>query len=308
MSSSPSPSPSSSYSFFSDFNNNSILNYTTNDGDNNNNYDDNDENDPIPGYIWAAFAIILLMIIICLIGSLIATIQSLRKRLQNNNNNPHNNPYFDESTMISINSIYSNNSPLRINDDEFTSSASSTIQSPSSLHRYSSNHHLMIDGIIPISEIRNWKQIEKGSFGIIYEATWRGTRIAVKKLPTTLNEKALKEFYQEAALMRSLRHPNILQYLGIAHYDKEISICMEFMDRGSLYRLLHQRNSEFTRSKIKSIAFDAAKGMNYLHQRFPPIIHRDLKSHNLLVRFFFFSLFIINQYFYTSIFSQTHYW
>lgn len=140
---------------------------------------------------------------------------------------------------------------------------------------------------IPIHEIKNLRQIEKGSFGVIYEATWRGTIIAVKKLPQNMNQKLLKEFYSEAALMRSLRHPNILQYLGIANSGGEISICMEFMARGSLYRLLHT-NSDFSRSKIKSICLDTAKGMNYLHQHRPPIIHRDLKSHNLLVCYFKF--------------------
>jgi serine/threonine-protein kinase CTR1 len=67
---------------------------------------------------------------------------------------------------------------------------------------------------------------------VIYKASWRGTTIAVKKLPSNMSSKFLREFYQEAALMRSLRHPNILQYLGIATSAGEISICMEYMSQG----------------------------------------------------------------------------
>ena len=69
--------------------------------------------------------------------------------------------------------------------------------------------------LIPMRELKKLKQIEKGSFGTIYKATWHGTKIAVKKLSSTMSSQLLKEFYEEAALMRELRHPNILQYLGI---------------------------------------------------------------------------------------------
>lgn len=150
----------------------------------------------------------------------------------------------------------------------------------------SSSEHLLEEGanMIPIRELKNFKLLEKGSFGVIYQAQWRGTVIAVKKLPSAeMTEKQLREFYQEAALMRSLRHPNILQYLGIANAGGEICICMEYMPRGSLYRLLHSDNSAFRSRRIRAVCLDTARGMNYLHQQQPPIIHRDLKSHNLLV-------------------------
>ena len=55
------------------------------------------------------------------------------------------------------------------------------------------------------------------------------------------------------------------------------------MPLGSLYRILHKPKSSFSKKKVKSICLDCARGMNYLHQQSPPIIHRDLKSHNLLV-------------------------
>ena len=136
---------------------------------------------------------------------------------------------------------------------------------------------------IPLKEIKDLVQIEKGSFGVIYEAKWRGTKIAVKKLPSAMNDKLMKEFYQEAALMRALRHPNILQYLGVAQSGSDVCICMEFMSNGSLYRLLHRPDSSYSRRRIKAICMDTVRGMNYLHQQSPPIVHRDLKSHNLLV-------------------------
>ncbi|KAK8708745.1 hypothetical protein V6N13_059782 [Hibiscus sabdariffa] len=55
--------------------------------------------------------------------------------------------------------------------------------------------------------------------------------------------------------------------------------------RGSLYRLLHKPGAreELDDRRRLSMAYDVANGMNYLHRRSPPIVHRDLKSPNLLV-------------------------
>lgn len=55
--------------------------------------------------------------------------------------------------------------------------------------------------------------------------------------------------------------------------------------RGSLYRILHRPNSAqvLDERKRMRMALDVAKGMNYLHRSSPPIVHRDLKSPNLLV-------------------------
>ena len=54
-------------------------------------------------------------------------------------------------------------------------------------------------------------------------------------------------------------------------------------DFGSLYRLLHDDSASIPFSLVKKFAIDVAKGMVYLHNSKPVILHRDLKSHNLLV-------------------------
>ncbi|KAK6912811.1 Serine-threonine/tyrosine-protein kinase, catalytic domain [Dillenia turbinata] len=53
--------------------------------------------------------------------------------------------------------------------------------------------------------------------------------------------------------------------------------------RGSLYRLLHRPNAQLDEKRRMRMALDVAKGMNYLHSSHPVIVHRDLKSPNLLV-------------------------
>ena len=222
------------------------------------NPDDSDDG-PIPDYIWAAIAIVVIVLCILVSGIIVIVYQAKSKKKRKPQNGNQKNLQYPEDT------------------DELliAGERSSMIKSETA--------HLDDPNFIPFEEITNLKQIEKGSFGVIFEANWRGTKIAVKKLPASMTDKLKNEFFQEATLMRSLRHPNILQYLGISQTGKEVCICMEFMPRGSLYRILHHANSSFSRSKIKAVCLDTARGMNYLHQQKPPIIHRDLKTHNLLV-------------------------
>ena len=139
---------------------------------------------------------------------------------------------------------------------------------------------------IDLSQIRDMKLIEKGSFGLIYRGTWEGTVVAIKKLPAgKMTSAFIEELEQEAAIMRQLRHPNVLNFLGTScdMDGHQICIIMEYMDRGSLYRLIHDESIQFTLEQISTICIDAARGVNYLHNLNPPIIHRDLKSHNFLM-------------------------
>jgi len=93
----------------------------------------------------------------------------------------------------------------------------------------------------------------------------------------------MQDFQQEAKINNALRHPNVLQFLGSCLLENDICILTEYMDFGSLYRLLHDETVSVPFSLVKKFALDVAKGMVYLHNSKPVILHRDLKSHNLLV-------------------------
>ncbi|CAN6278710.1 unnamed protein product [Urochloa humidicola] len=142
------------------------------------------------------------------------------------------------------------------------------------------------DLIIPWSELVLKEKIGAGSFGTVHRADWNGSDVAVKILmEQDFHPERLKEFLREVAIMRSLRHPNIVLLMGAVTQPPNLSIVTEYLSRGSLYRLLHRHGSRENLDERRrlSMAFDVAKGMNYLHKRNPPIVHRDLKSPNLLV-------------------------
>jgi tRNA A-37 threonylcarbamoyl transferase component Bud32 len=137
---------------------------------------------------------------------------------------------------------------------------------------------------LDVKQIKLGQRIGKGSFGEVYLGTYLGTEVAVKKLPANkLSTQFMQEFAREAALMRGLRHPNVVQFLGATMDEPDICIVTEYMAKGSLYHLLHDPKVAISWEMVRKIALDAAKGMAYLHMRSPAIIHRDLKSHNLLV-------------------------
>ncbi|KAL6634241.1 hypothetical protein ACP70R_026912 [Stipagrostis hirtigluma subsp. patula] len=142
------------------------------------------------------------------------------------------------------------------------------------------------DLTIPWSELVLKEKIGAGSFGTVHRADWNDSDVAVKILmEQDFHPERLREFLREVAIMKSLRHPNIVLLMGAVTQPPNLSIVTEYLSRGSLYRLLHRHGARENLDERRrlSMAFDVAKGMNYLHKRNPPIVHRDLKSPNLLV-------------------------
>ncbi|XP_041998055.1 serine/threonine-protein kinase CTR1-like isoform X2 [Salvia splendens] len=151
----------------------------------------------------------------------------------------------------------------------------------------SSEYTSYVDDLnIPWSDLVLKEIIGAGSFGTVHRAEWNGCDVAVKILmEQDFQAERFKEFIREVAIMKRLRHPNIVLFMGAVTEPPNLSIVTEYLSRGSLYRLLHKPGAgEVLDEKRRlSMAYDVAKGMNYLHKHNPPVVHRDLKSPNLLV-------------------------
>ncbi|CAA7034002.1 unnamed protein product [Microthlaspi erraticum] len=151
------------------------------------------------------------------------------------------------------------------------------------------NRDLGLDGDdmdIPWCDLNIKERIGAGSFGTVHRAEWHGSDVAVKILmEQDFHAERVNEFLREVAIMKRLRHPNIVLFMGAVTQPPNLSIVTEYLSRGSLYRLLHKSGAreQLDERRRLSMAYDVAKGMNYLHNRNPPIVHRDLKSPNLLV-------------------------
>ncbi|CAF1791979.1 hypothetical protein Bca4012_047093 [Brassica carinata] len=151
------------------------------------------------------------------------------------------------------------------------------------------NRDLGLDGDdmdIPWCDLNIKEKIGAGSFGTVHRAEWHGSDVAVKILmEQDFHAERVNEFLREVAIMKRLRHPNIVLFMGAVTQPPNLSIVTEYLSRGSLFRLLHKSGAreQLDERRRLSMAYDVAKGMNYLHNRNPPIVHRDLKSPNLLV-------------------------
>lgn len=97
----------------------------------------------------------------------------------------------------------------------------------------------------------------------------------------------MKEFKREISTLKKVRHTNLVNFVGACiDIDRggSVYILTEYCFGGSLFDLLHAKKSiQLTYKQRYRMSLDIAKGMNFLHIMDPPILHRDLKSLNLLL-------------------------
>ncbi|KAI3903345.1 hypothetical protein MKW98_031999 [Papaver atlanticum] len=131
-------------------------------------------------------------------------------------------------------------------------------------------------------ELTVGEEIGRGACGTVYHGMWCGSDVALKVYyKFEYSDDLLQTFRQEVSLMKKLRHPNVLLFMGAVTSPENLCIVTEFLPRGSLFQLL--RRCKLDKRRRVLMALDIARGMTYLHSRNPPVVHCDLKSSNLLV-------------------------
>ncbi|PON79252.1 Mitogen-activated protein kinase kinase kinase [Parasponia andersonii] len=128
-----------------------------------------------------------------------------------------------------------------------------------------------------------------GGFGEVFKATLKdGSSVAIKKL-IRLSCQGDREFMAEMETLGKIKHRNLVPLLGYCKVGEERLLVYEFMQYGSLEEMLHGRTKTTDRRILtweerKKIARGAAKGLCFLHHNcIPHIIHRDMKSSNVLL-------------------------
>ncbi|XP_053509666.1 LIM domain kinase 2 isoform X2 [Ictalurus furcatus] len=125
----------------------------------------------------------------------------------------------------------------------------------------------------------------KGFFGQAIKVTHKATgEVMVMKELIRCDEETQKTFLKEVKVMRSLDHPNVLKFIGVLYKDKRLNLITEFIEGGTLKDFIRDVDPFPWRQRV-SFAKGIASGMSYLHSM--SIIHRDLNSHNCLVKLLF---------------------
>ncbi|RLN56925.1 hypothetical protein BBJ29_000866 [Phytophthora kernoviae] len=156
------------------------------------------------------------------------------------------------------------------------------------------NDPLIMSYRLKYKDLHVGRCISKGGFGLVYSGVYKHRRVAVKKIMREKCEKLaqIRMFVREITLMGSLKHERIVEFIGVAWDSlRNLSAVTEYMERGDLRDVLralkNQGNSvdhSFTwQGRKLTIALHIAEGLAYMHSLNPKVIHRDLKSKNVLL-------------------------
>ncbi|XP_029553573.1 mitogen-activated protein kinase kinase kinase 21 isoform X4 [Salmo trutta] len=138
---------------------------------------------------------------------------------------------------------------------------------------------------IHFSELVLEEIIGVGGFGKVYRGAWKDQEVAVKAARQDPDEDITATsdgVKQEAKLFSMLQHPNIIKLEGVCLEEPNLCLVMEYARGGTLTRALTGRR--IPPHILVNWAVQIARGMHYLHEEaVVPIIHRDLKSCNILL-------------------------
>lgn len=138
--------------------------------------------------------------------------------------------------------------------------------------------------IISVDDYVKIKTIGKGGYAEVWLVSYKGTekQMALKQLFSDITPKQVHHFAREISCMAKADHPYFVKFLGFSPY-RPMSLLTEYMPNGSLYRFIRQdpKGKILNGTRRTIIAMGIASAMTTLHSL--SIIHRDLKSMNILL-------------------------
>ncbi|KAG6821444.1 hypothetical protein H0H93_010168 [Arthromyces matolae] len=132
----------------------------------------------------------------------------------------------------------------------------------------------------PTRLYRNLVKIGQGASGGVYTAYQVGTNLSVAIKQMDLEKQPKKDLIiNEILVMRSSRHPNIVNYIDSFLHNNDLWVVMEYMEGGSLTDVVTA--NLMTEGQIAAVSRETAQGLEHLHRH--GVIHRDIKSDNVLL-------------------------
>ena len=132
------------------------------------------------------------------------------------------------------------------------------------------------------------KELKRGTTGNIslYYSDSDSKKVAIKEIDISdLNEQKINELKKEAELLKSVNHPNIIQFYESFIVDKNLYIVMEYCEKNDLNSYINSyknKNEKIPEEFIWKVAFQVLDALYYLHNE-KKIVHKDIKPLNLLI-------------------------
>jgi len=140
--------------------------------------------------------------------------------------------------------------------------------------------------MIEMTAVETKEKIGEGAFASVFKGSFKNQDVAVKilNLPEEEDRRGpiVREFRREVRIMTRISHVNLVHLYGFS-VGTQMGLVMDWCQEGNLYEFLHNDKKELDWKLRLRISLDIATGMNYLHSLNPPLLHRDLKSPNILL-------------------------
>jgi len=143
------------------------------------------------------------------------------------------------------------------------------------------------DREIAESELVIIEEIGQGTTATVYRGELRGQVVAVKAihiLSDNVDMAVIKATQRELRVLSQCSHPNIVHFVGLVFESFPLRLVLEYCAGGSLFDLLHNHTDiDICWEQSFKALHDTASALEYLHKFDPPIMHRDVKSLNLML-------------------------
>jgi len=130
------------------------------------------------------------------------------------------------------------------------------------------------------------EEVGSGVTARVFRGMYNGKEVAVKEIEInkqSMSTKLQTAFDREIGIMPGLRHENLVYFFGVVSLQRPLRIITEYCSGGTCFDLLHNSDADISWLQQYKMCADVASAMEYLHAFKPQIIHRDLKSLNLLL-------------------------